>query len=93
MQREFVHDFISLWDTRTQRLMNDLTSGDRADADVVLLSIRSSSRMLGLSALEAAAALVHGALKSGDLSQCLPYFERMSRIGHETCAELRELMP
>jgi hypothetical protein len=88
----FVLDFINLWETRSQRLMNALTSRDFDDADVVLLSIRSSSTMLGAWPLEAIAGMVHGAVKRADIAGSVTHLSRLREVGAETCRELLALL-
>jgi hypothetical protein len=88
----FVLDFINLWETRSQRLMNALTRRDFDDADVVLLSIRSSSTMLGAWPLEAIAGMVHAAVKKADLAGSLSHLGRLREVGAQTCRELLALV-
>jgi hypothetical protein len=88
----FVHDFINLWETRSQRLMKALGNQDFEDADVVLLSIRSSSTMLGAWPLEAIAGMVHSAVKLGDLQSCMSHLARLHEVGSHTCRELVEFL-
>ncbi|WP_291048203.1 hypothetical protein [Herbiconiux sp.] len=84
----FVHDFINLWETRSQRLMKALGSQDFEDADVVLLSIRSSSTMLGAWPLEAIAGMVHSSVKAHDLAGSMSHLARLHEVGSNTCREL-----
>ncbi|MFB2555356.1 hypothetical protein [Herbiconiux liangxiaofengii] len=84
----FVHDFISMWETRSQRLMKALGDHDFEDADVVLLSIRSSSTMLGAWPLEAIAGMIHAAVKGFDLQGSLRHLARLNEVGGATCREL-----
>ena len=88
----FVLDFINLWETRSQRLMNALSSHDFDEADVVLLSIRSSSTMLGAWTLEAIAGMVHAAVKRADLAGSLSHLARLREVGAQTCRELQALV-
>jgi len=88
----FVLDFINLWETRSQRLMNALTRHDFDEADVVLLSIRSSSIMLGALTLEAIAGMVHAAVKRADLAGSLGHLARLREVGAQTCRELLALV-
>ncbi|GAA2239480.1 hypothetical protein N1031_17030 [Herbiconiux moechotypicola] len=88
----FVHDFINLWETRSQRLMKALGIRDFEDADVVLLSIRSSSTMLGAWPLEAIAGMVHSAVKAEDLAGAMRHLARLHEVGSATCTELVSLL-
>jgi hypothetical protein len=83
----FVHDFINLWETRSQRLMKALGTRDFEDADVVLLSIRSSSTMLGAWPLEAIGGMMHSAVKAFDLQGALRHLARLNEVGAATCCE------
>jgi hypothetical protein len=88
----FVHDFINLWETRSQRLMKALGIRDFEDADVVLLSIRSSSTMLGAWPLEAIAGMVHSAVKAEDLAGSMRHLGRLHEVGAATCRELSTML-
>jgi hypothetical protein len=87
-RERFIHDFINLWEIRSQRLMKALGSRDFEDADVVCLSIRSSSTMLGAWTLEAIAGMVHTAVKQEDLPGCMSHLARLHEVGQHTCREL-----
>jgi hypothetical protein len=88
----FVHDFISMWETRSQRLMKALGDRDFDDADVVLLSIRSSSTMLGAWPLEAIGGMIHSAVKCFDLQGSLRHLARLNEVGAATCRELLSVL-
>jgi len=87
-QRRFVLDFVSLWTPRTERLQQALATNNLQDADVVLLSIRSSSTMIGAMMLEAAAGLIHSAVKRRDVAGAEKHLARLHELGGLTCAEL-----
>ncbi|MCS5723094.1 hypothetical protein N1028_13135 [Herbiconiux sp. CPCC 203407] len=84
----FVHDFISLWETRSQRLMKAMGQHDYEDADVVLLSIRSSSTMLGAWPLEAIGGMMHTQIKNFDIPGAMVHLARLHEVGSATCREL-----
>lgn len=84
----FAHDFVSLWETRVQRLTNALDRRDTEETHVVLLSIRSSSRMIGAQVIEATASLMHSSLDRQDLDGCARHLGRLAQVGRETCDEL-----
>ena len=86
----FVRDFVSLWDTRVQRLTNALDLPDLEETHVVLLSIRSSSRMIGAQMVEATAGLMHSALGRQDIDGTRQHLGRLIQIGQETSHELSE---
>jgi hypothetical protein len=84
----FARDFVSLWETRVQRLTNALDRRDAEEAHVVLLSIRSSSKMIGAQVVEATASLMHSSLDRLDMERCAQHLGRLGQVGQETCAEL-----
>jgi hypothetical protein len=89
----FVRDFVGLWGTRFRRLAIALDRADAEEAHVVLLSIRSSSVMVGAARLEAVATGVHNSLKCGDISGCRGQLSELVEAGAVTCDELAELFP
>ncbi|TFD45777.1 hypothetical protein E3T55_18115 [Cryobacterium frigoriphilum] len=88
-QQRFVGDFVALWGVRTERLERALDHAHLHDADVVLLSIRSTSRMLGAVRLEAEAALMHRAVLRGDVSVARAHLPRLCSLGTEACRDLK----
>jgi hypothetical protein len=86
----FVRDFVSLWDTRVQRLTDALELPDPEEIHVVLLSIRSSSQMIGAHMLEATAGLMHSALARQDIDGARQHLGRLIQVGQETSQELSE---
>jgi len=90
--REFAQSFVRQWDGRARRLAAALAESNRADTEVVLLSIRSSSTMLGARALEFESALMLGALAEPDLSDCRRHLPGLTGVGTRTCAELMEIL-
>ena len=88
----FVHDFISLWETRSQRLMKAMGQHDYEDADVVLLSIRSSSTMLGAWPLEAIGGMMHTQIKNFDIPGAMVHLARLHEVGSATCRELTSVL-
>ncbi|MBF4634911.1 hypothetical protein ITJ38_10905 [Agreia pratensis] len=86
----FARDFVSLWDTRVQRLTDALDRRDAEETHVVLLSIRSSSKMIGAQVIEATASLMHSSLGREDIDGCARHLDRLDQVGRETCVELAE---
>ncbi|KQO10068.1 hypothetical protein ASF06_07575 [Agreia sp. Leaf244] len=84
----FARDFVSLWETRVRRLTNALDRRDAEETHVVLLSIRSSSRMIGAQVIEATASLMHSSLERQDFEGCARHLSRLEQVGQETCVEL-----
>ncbi|MGO4692127.1 hypothetical protein [Glaciibacter sp. 2TAF33] len=89
----FTRDFIALWGSRSERLAAALAQADADEAHVVLLSIRSTSVMLGAVRLEAVAAGLHGALSFGDFDGCRGQLADLADAGAVTCEELADLFP
>ena len=88
LQRRFVHDFVHLWGSRTQRLRAALAFPDAEEAHVVLLSIRSSSTMVGAVTVEATAAMMHDALREGDIAGSVRHINRLDEVGESACHDL-----
>ncbi|KGJ79674.1 hypothetical protein GY21_04410 [Cryobacterium roopkundense] len=91
--RRFAWNFVNHWTARAERLEQALAGPDAVEADVVLLSIRSSSCMLGALPLEAESARMLGALSQCDLPGCRLSLATLTGIGEQTCIELAALFP
>ena len=90
VQNRFVNDFVALWQTRENRLETALAVADLDDADIVLLSIRSSSHMLGAVRLEKIAGRLHNTVKNRDLPGCRQQLPGLCEVGTETCWALSQ---
>lgn len=83
----FVADFLAAWPVRWTRLFEAALRGDAEEVRAALLSIRSTSAMLGASRLEAAAQQLldllreHGAVDPDGL-------DRLRVAGLEVCAAI-----
>ena len=88
VQHRFVHDFLALRQPRELRLSAALAVADLEDAEVVLLSIRSSSQMLGAVRLHHTAGRLQRTLKSQDLPSCRAQLAHLSVVGVDTCRAL-----
>jgi HPt (histidine-containing phosphotransfer) domain-containing protein len=88
LQRRFVHDFVHLWRSRSERLQTALAFPDAEEAHVVLLAIRSSSTMVGAVTVEATAAMMHDALRQGDLAGSCRHIKRLNEVGEHACHDL-----
>ena len=88
VQDRFVNDFLNLWHHRELRLHTALASADLVAADIVLLSIRSSSHMLGAVRLEDTAGRLHSTLKDQDLTGCRQQLPLLAEVGADTCLAL-----
>ena len=94
LQRRFVHDYVQLWRSRSERLTAALavpTAGNAEEAHVVLLSIRSSSTMVGAVRVEATAAMMHDALRDGDIAGSVRHIDQLNRVGELACADLAQM--
>ncbi|TFB87108.1 hypothetical protein E3O44_08165 [Cryobacterium algoricola] len=91
LRHRFLRDFVALWPSRAERLAESLARPDLEEAHVVLLSIRSTSTMVGAVVLESTAALVHSALALKDLPGCFRHLPRLIEVGEATCVELAVL--
>lgn len=84
----FVDDFIALWPSRVERLRGGTLGGSVDDALAALLSIATSSAMIGALALGAAArALYDESRFTARLNA--DAVERLARLGSGACLELR----
>jgi hypothetical protein len=83
-----VHDFVHLWTSRTDRLQKALELPDAEEAHVVLLAIRSSGTMVGAVTVEATAAMMHDALRAGDIPGSLRHLKRLKEVGEFACHDL-----
>jgi HPt (histidine-containing phosphotransfer) domain-containing protein len=90
-RRRFVRDYVRLWDQRVERLIEALDADDHDEAQTVLLSIRSSSAMVGAVVVEATASLLHSSIKKGDSAGCARHLKRLQVVGPDACRELATL--
>lgn len=59
----FVHDYLDLLDTRMSTIRKNLESGDDLSANIALLSLESSSSMVGARELATVVGLLRGAVE------------------------------
>jgi hypothetical protein len=85
----FVDDFLRSWEPRRTRVLDAVDARDAfEDALAALLTLATSSAMLGAHNLSAAARELHGeAQRLGNVP--LRGADRLARIGAASCAELR----
>jgi hypothetical protein len=86
--RSFVTDFIDIWPERLDRLSAALEQADAEDAYVMLLSVRTSSEMVGAVALAEHAVRLEIAAHAGRLEPCAAGFAALRRVGDRTMAAL-----
>jgi len=87
--RRFIDDFLHAWDQRRARVLHAVdASGTIDDALAALLTLATSSAMVGADALSTAARELHTEARS--LGNVPPRSaDRLARLGAESCAELR----
>jgi hypothetical protein len=91
-RQRFVGDFLSMWEGRVDRLDAAIDLPVLEDADVVLLSIRSSSVMVGALRLEGVGGLLHAAIKRGDRAEARKHLPLLREVGAVTCDRLRAVL-
>jgi histidine phosphotransfer protein HptB len=85
----FLSDFIDTWDCRITRLRAAFDAADAEEAFVVLISIRSTSEMVGAVALAAAAGRMQEAVEAGRLAAATQAFSELEGIGTRTMETFR----
>lgn len=87
----FIQDFVALLPTRLERLRSALTTGDAVAAKDAVLSLKTSSQMVGAERLAGLALDLEGALRfdssEGDASVVLPRIAATNLTGIRHCAE------
>lgn len=90
-RRRFVLSYVEMWPTRLARLTAAIKDADLDETTVVLLSIRSSSVMLGVVGVAALADDALRALESHQLARVVEARDGLERIGAHSCDRLIEL--
>lgn len=88
--RHFVDDFVAGWDVKLNRLHSACLAHDAAEAYVTLLSIRTSSEMIGAIALAKTAGRLQGYASDGHIDECCRAQPDLAAIGARTLAVLRD---
>lgn len=87
----FIQDFVAHLPARTERLRLALTTGDAVTAKDAVLSLKTSSQMVGAERLGGLALDLEGALRSaptnGDPGVVLPRMAALHLIGIRQCAQ------
>jgi HPt (histidine-containing phosphotransfer) domain-containing protein len=84
LAQRFFDDFVRSWPGRLQRLVLGLDGSDADVAHVALLSIRSTSEMVGALPLARLARRLEDAAQSGRLDECRAGLSELRRIGDLT---------
>lgn len=87
--RRFVDDFVEAWDDRIRRLEEACAECDSETAYVTLLSLRSTSEMVGAVALAALAGRLQQYASEGRMDACCAQEPALADVGLRTMAALR----
>lgn len=87
--RDFARDFVRLWEARHQALATAVERGDVSAALDAVLSLRTSSAMLGGSRLAVQATRVEEHIYNGDLVRARPLLHDLEECGARTVQELK----
>jgi HPt (histidine-containing phosphotransfer) domain-containing protein len=90
-RRRFVQTYVEMWPTRLARLGAALDAGDTEESKVVLLSIRSSSVMLGVVGVAGLASAGLQAIELGRLERARELHTALQEVGLRSCERLLEL--
>jgi hypothetical protein len=85
----FLRDFIDTWECRIVRLRGAFEGEDADEAFVVVISIRTTSEMVGAVALAAEAEFMQSAIDEHRLPVAAARLPELERIGAETMSLLR----
>lgn len=85
----FARDYTRMWDQRYRALASALERGDLAGSMDAVLSLKTSSAMVGGLRLAQLAGVVEGALRAGDLDRALSLLHDVAERGGETVDELQ----
>lgn len=85
----FARDYTNLWDRRYQTLASSVTSGDDAAALDAVLSLKTSSAMVGGVRLAERARELEEAIRAGDADQARLLLQEVAESGNETVDELQ----
>lgn len=90
--RQFVGNYIDMWEGRYRRLVNSLDGEDYPGAMDVVLSIKISSHMAGAKRLAGYAGIAQEMVGRTDIQGLLSLLEPMQECGAATLASLREML-
>ncbi|BCW07735.1 Hpt domain-containing protein [Arthrobacter sp. NtRootA1] len=88
--RIFASDFAKLWPTRYESLAAAVERSDEAAALDTILSLRTSSAMVGGIRLSVLAARLEEQVLNGELRNAQPLLDAIAECGQRTVKELRE---
>jgi len=90
-RRRFVQTYVEMWPVRLARLRAALDADDADEAKVVLLSIRSSSVMLGVIGVSGLASAGLRAIELGQFERAREIHGALDEVGRRSCDRLLEL--
>ncbi|OII36400.1 hypothetical protein [Plantibacter sp. MMLR14_011] len=90
-RRRFVQTYVEMWPVRLARLRAALDADDADEAKVVLLSIRSSSVMLGVIGVSGLASAGLRAIEQGQFERAREIHGALDEVGRRSCDRLLEL--
>lgn len=90
-RRRFVQTYVEMWPTRLARLGAALNDHDTEESKVVLLSMRSSSVMLGVIGVAGLASAGLRAIELGRLDRAREIHTALHEVGRRSCERLLEL--
>jgi HPt (histidine-containing phosphotransfer) domain-containing protein len=85
----FARDYTKMWDQRYQTLASALERGDLARSMDAVLSLKTSSAMVGGLRLAQLAGELENALRAGDMGHALALLREVAERGDETVDELQ----
>ena len=85
----FARDYTKMWDQRYQTLASALERGDLARSMDAVLSLKTSSAMVGGLRLAQLAGELENALRAGDMGHALALLRDVAERGDETVDELQ----
>lgn len=85
----FARDYTKMWDQRYQTLASALENGDLARSMDAVLSLKTSSEMVGGLRLAQLAGELETALRAGDMGHALVLLRDVAERGDETVDELQ----
>ncbi len=92
ISRQFVGDYIRLWDSRYSRLVSALHTADSAAAMDVVLSIKTASQMAGAERLARIAAEAQDLVRREDYAGLADLLEPLEACGQDTMLELGQVI-
>jgi HPt (histidine-containing phosphotransfer) domain-containing protein len=91
--RQFVANYVEMWDGRFARLESAVTSADLSDAMDVVLSIKISSQMAGAERLAGLASIAQEMILRADHCGLASMLEPLKQCGEETLRCLSRTFP